>query len=70
LDLAKVLEEPIIDRSVPSPPRPVTKKPVKCNLQDMLMVDKRTPLRKASRVHSLFQEKKHLSQVDKANRMI
>jgi hypothetical protein len=48
----------------------VTKTPVKRNLQDMLMVEVKTLLSEADRVCSLSQEKKHLAQIDQANKMI
>jgi hypothetical protein len=65
LDLAKILEEPIIDRSVLAPTTPVTKTPIKSNLHDMLMVDERTRKKEADRVRSLSQEKKRLAQLIK-----
>jgi hypothetical protein len=64
LGLTKVLEFLIIDRSVPPPTTPAMKTPVKRNIQDMLMVEEKTPLMESDGVHSLSLEKKHLAQID------
>jgi hypothetical protein len=49
---------------------PVMKTPMKCNLQDMLMLEEQTPLRESDRVCSKSQEKKRQAQLDQARKMI
>ncbi len=67
VDMAKVMEYEMIDRSLPKPLTPV--KTPKRDLQQMLM-DEKTPLRDADQVSSESNEKKRMAQIMQANRMI
>jgi hypothetical protein len=67
VDMAKVMGYKTIDRSLPKPLTPV--KTAKCDLQQMLM-DEKTPLRDADRVHSESNEKNSMAKISQANRMI
>ncbi len=76
LDIAKVLDYPVIDRSVglssasvlSSPPN--TKSPTKRKLEDMLMLEEKTLLRDTDRVRAESQEEKRQHQLKQGNRMI
>ncbi len=67
VDMKKVMDYEMIERSLPKPLTPV--KMPKRDLQQMLMEEK-TPLRDADRVCSESNEKKHMAQLTQANRMI
>ena len=70
LDNEKVLDYPIIERSVPSQTPPI-KTPIKLTLQDMLMtMDKNSLLREADRHRSLSQEMKCLGLIQQGHKMI
>jgi hypothetical protein len=66
-DMAKVMEYETIHRSLPQP-LTLVKSP-KPDLQQLLM-DKKTPPRDADQVQSELHEKKHMAQIEQANRMI
>jgi hypothetical protein len=65
--MAKVTEYETIDRSLPQPLTPV--KTPKNDLQQLLMEEK-TLLRDADEVRSESHKKKHMAQIEQANRMI
>ncbi len=67
VDIAKLMDYETIDRSLPQPLTPV--KTPKHDLQQLLMEEK-TPLRDADQVRSESHEKKHMAQIEQANRMI
>jgi hypothetical protein len=67
VDIAKVMDYEMIDRSLPQPLTPV--KTPKHSLQQLLMEEK-TQLRAADRVCSESHEKKRMTQITQANRMI
>ncbi len=63
----KLMKYEINYRSLPQPLTPV--RTPKRDLQQMLM-EENTPLRDADQVHSESHEKKHMAQIEQANRMI
>ncbi len=67
VDMAKVMEYETIERSIHQPLTPV--KTPKHDLQQLLMEEK-TPLSDADQVRTESHKKKHMTQIEQANRMI
>jgi hypothetical protein len=68
VDIAKVMEYEMIDRSLPQPLTPSVKTPKRDPQQ--LLIKEKTPLRDADQVHSESHEKMSMTQLEQANRMI